>query len=222
MRVRGLRSDLVLLFCLVLCACTRPNSQGNSKLVIVAPEAFGKVGALATLPTNRKACFGVNVTADDISGAAPSTCSPATGVVAGFKTSEEKIEASVKKGTSRKIDLYMYLQKEGVNQPCPSMGSRFASSMLSDLFLVASKSGVDFVNEVTEVEMTISFAGVANSLASSYPASCMAGNSSSSYPIRIASDVNKVTGAGLMLRARVGAEPGGVVISGGGLKLHVK
>lgn len=66
----------------VTSGCDRGLKGDSGRIVIQAPETFGKVGALAALPLNRKVCYGVNVTNAGLI-ASTSTCSPPSEILVG-------------------------------------------------------------------------------------------------------------------------------------------
>lgn len=176
MSVRCLKSLILAFSCLVfVVGCSRTVSSSHSKIRIQAPAASAKAGALSTLPANRKACWGANITGLGVNGVDGTTCSPATGVVAGYKLSGEEISAQVSKGSNRKIDLYVYLMPENDNGNCPVMTSSFAQAQLKDIYLVGTTTA-DFVADTTEVDISAVFPGLVNNVAVSnaMPATCTA------------------------------------------------
>lgn len=165
---------------LALVGCTRAQDKGLSTITIQAPKLSqsAKLGVGAyTLPANRKACYGVNITASDIDSYATS-CLSNIGIVAGFVEPGGTLEASVPMGSERKIQLILYLQAVGENGPCPVMGQIISSNNFSNTYVVGTASGLNLKNDVEKVAITTSFPGEANNIAKqlSLPASCIPGN----------------------------------------------
>jgi hypothetical protein len=187
--------------------------------VIHAPQE--KASALS-LPANRVACWGANITGEGVRGAGVSTCSPATGVVAGYKASGEEISAEVAKGSARKIDLYLYLLPAGGTAACPPMAAVLPRAQLADTYLVGSAIA-DFVNDTTVVEITAVFPGLTQNLAvtSSMPAACTAGAGPTRHA-HISAAMQTVSGTGYVLKARAATIPAGIELAGPGYKLRVK
>lgn len=225
MTVRFLKSLIMAFLCLAFfAACTRPGGQTTSRLVIQVPASLQKVGALS-IPANRKACWGANITGPGISGDGASTCSPGTGVTAGYAVSGETISAQVLKGSDRKIDLYLYLLAVNDESNCPGMAAVFPPGHLTSIFLMGSAT-TDFVDDTTEVEITATYPGDANHLAAALamPTTCT-GNSAvagTPPPFQISPAQDKVANASYTLRARVGIGNTTGVLSNGTYKLKLK
>lgn len=201
--------------------CTRPNGGGTSHITIQAPQNFGKVGVFA-VPANRKACWGANVTGDGVNGVGATGCSPATGVVAGYKVSGQNITAEVPKGLARKVDLYLYLLPPNNNSPCPTMTASFPAAQLSDTYLVGSVTA-DFTLDTTTVEIAAVFPGENNHLAvtAALPATCLP-TAGPTRPASIRSAGGTISGDGKTIKARVGSFPGATKMSAGGITMEVK
>src|SRR5262245_28018816 len=88
-------------------ACSRLVENRSLKMTIQAPQ---KVGAFAAIPVDRKPCYLANITATGIAGSVATTCSPATGILAGFVEAGQVIGVTVPSGTNRTVDLYMLLK----------------------------------------------------------------------------------------------------------------
>lgn len=221
--VRLLKSLFLISFCCAFfSACTRPLSNDPSNIVIKAPAAVGKMGALASLPADRKACYAVNITGQNVDGTSASTCSPGTGSRGGYVGAGEVIRAQVSRGSARKIDLYLYLLPENDTSECPTFEKIITPKQLLSTYLVGSTT-IDVVTDPTIVEITADFPGVANHLFASMalPAVCMP-TPAPTRPARISAARQTVTGTGLIMRARVGTVEGSKTLTGTGYKLIVK
>lgn len=218
-----------LSFVLLGLSCTKkPGLNGGSSVISLqlpakdgSSKAFGKggVSAFAAIPANRKACFGVNVLADDIVGLPENSCNPKVGLVAGFIESGGTISLEVPRGERRTFDLYLYLAPEGDLSPCPQMPLRFSTAQLKNLYYIGTSGPVSLTKLVEEINIVASFPGLAQTFAAvnSYPASC------TSFPeiqpgFSVIPDRRVVTGGNITLSGRVGAA-NGKVLSGGGIKL---
>jgi hypothetical protein len=187
------------------------------------------VGALATLPANRKACYAVNISATDIVGTPASTCSPKTGIVKGFVEAGQTIDVLVPKGAGRKIELYLFLGEEGASAPCPVMNPVLTPAQLLNTYLVGTASDIAVQGETQTVEITASFPGVTNYLAQtlSMPATCTAGSviapGANPKGLYLTSGMTTAAGTTMKLKARIGSISGsGQVLTGSGHKLIVK
>lgn len=211
-------------------ACNRPLSNEFSTLTIKAPQAnaLGKVGALAALPANRKACYGVNVTGPGILMNRGNACSPETGVIAGFIESGQIIQASVPQGVDRKIELLVYLQAVGENLPCDQLGPAFTAGQILNTYIVGKATGVNMGQPVVEVEITLNFPGLANHIKQqlSLSDSCFVATNpsvgNSGFQISTGQGYSSsAAGAGIHLKARVGRVGESKVLTGTGYELHV-
>ncbi len=229
-RVRRLCETAAAIFLLFFSlSCTKkPNvNEGSTVISLKLPgkdgssKAAGKggVSAFAALPASRKACFGVNVLANDIVGLPANTCNPKVGIVAGFIESGGTISLEVPRGEGRTFDLYLYLAPEGDVGPCPAMPQRFSTAQLKNLYYIGTSGPVALTKLVEEINIVADFPGLTQTLAAvnSYPASC------TTFPqvqpgFSVIPDRRVVTGGGITLSGRVGAA-NGKVLSGGGIKL---
>ncbi len=217
---------------LVLAGCDRGAKKDSSSIVIQAPNAgnpytkTGGVGALAAMPTDRKVCYGVNVTAPDIAVTAPNECSFRAGLLAGFVEPGATVELSVPKGSGRKVELYAFLQAVGENLPCPVLGPTLPADKLVSTYLVGVAEGINLQGDQVSVSIHASFPGLSQNIAQTltFPSSCTAGAAPSaahrSYFVSAATGT--ATGTGLKLKYRAGGFPGHQVLSGSGIKLIVK
>lgn len=215
----------ICLMTLILMGCQRPISDDVSKITIEVPKKLESVGSLTALPAGRKACFGINVTGPGIPSQQANSCSPSTGVTAGFVESGQVIEASVPKGLARKIELLVYLQAVGQDLPCPKLNASFTPSQLLNTYRVASQDGVDLTASEVAVTMTMSFPGLSQHLAQelAMPAACIANASPANPPgFGVTAARGFASGTGVQLYGRVGATKNAPVLSGGGVKLYVR
>lgn len=206
--------------------CDRALKGDAGRLIIQAPQSLNKVGALAALPANRKVCYGVNVTGAGITPNAAS-CSPPTGVLAGWIEPGKEIIVSVPKGTGRKVELYIYLLPENQNLPCPLLGKTVPGNQIKDAFLVATANNITVSDQTDPVMMTLNFQGLTQHLGVEYslPASCTAGSGGGgSGPVGFGTSTaaGEVTGTGMKMYGRVGQPQDGKVLSGAGIKLYVR
>lgn len=220
--------SLILLFTLTFAflGCERPFQKGSS-LTIQVPRSLNKVGPLATLPSNRKACFGVNVTGPGIVSQTPNSCSPTTGTLAGYVEAGQSMIVTVAKGTERKVELYIYLQPEGQSQSCHELTSSFSTSQITNTYLVASQEHVDTTTDTT-VDLTVNFPGLTQHLVQQLqlPSSCAgttADSSSNPYHFQFtASEGTATDGTNYKLKGRVGALQEDKILSGTGYNLYVR
>lgn len=209
----------------ILFGCSRGIQRNSSTSIVLqvpgASQNGSSVGALASLPANRKACFGLNITASDI-GSQPQTCGPNTGIVAGFVEPGGTIEVSVPKGSNRKFDLYLFLEAEGENVPCPSMATAWGGGVaIASTYLVGSIEGVELDDDVETLNIDATFPGTSTNLAQqlNLPSSCLPPPvpiptvpPSSRFGVVIANGM--ATGGGMKLIGRVGVGPGAITATG--------
>ena len=203
---------------MILLGCQRQVEKTSSTITIQIPE---KMSAMAAMPANRKACYGVNVTALDLPTSPANACAPPTSLRGGFVAAGSSIEMAVPKGLNRKVELFAYLQGIGQNLPCPLFGATLSATHLLNTYVVASATGVDMMNDVTVVELTADYPGDSNHIAQQFslPASCTASVGGSGSPrFYVSVDQRVATGGGIKLLGGVGRPARGVA-SGGGIKL---
>lgn len=217
---------LLFLFACLLPACQRAGQSGsNASLVIQTPSrhqlAKAGIQSLAALPSNRKICYGVSIQGPGIEGYAGSSCAPATGVVGGFVDEGQPLELFVPRGENRTIELYLFAMPVGSTSSCPAMGQNLQGEGLKSTYLIGSKTGVALLNDVETVEITVSFPGLANSMASqlSVPATCSPGVVPNKSGFHISAASGSLTGTGLKLLGRVGRVQSGTTATGSGYKL---
>jgi len=156
-------------------ACTRGDKKDSTKIRISAPQ--GKLGALVAVPGDRKPCFAVNVTAEDITGYAGDSCSPATGVLAGFAESGAPIQAIVRSGSKRNVALLMLLKASGDTSACPVLGTKIEAADLEHTYLIGEATNLSLSGPSQEVTIDAVFPGVEQNLAVQlgYSPSCIPG-----------------------------------------------
>lgn len=206
--------------------CSRPVSHSSTKIVIQAPAPYGKAGAMAAMPSNRKVCYGVNIFGPGIDQAPATTCNPAMGIVAGFVESGKEISLSVPQGSSRTIELFAYLLS-GPSGDCPTVGKVLTPAMLLNTYKVASAEDITVQGASQTVEMTASYPGDANYLAATLnmPATCttaVSGPASGHANFHVSAGAQEATGTGLKLKARIGSVQGTKMLSNANYKLYVK
>jgi hypothetical protein len=228
------RIGLLLGLLAVQAGCQR-GPEGSSKLVIQAPSKVpalasskssqeSSVSSMGLPPSGRKACYGVSVSASDIPSNSQS-CGPDLGIVAGFVEAGGTVEVQVPRGSDRRIQLYLYLEGDGENTPCPAMGRSFSSTLLPRLYLIGEASGVSLQNAVEDVTINASFPGLTMTIAKqlNLPSSCTVAGGTGSSPSRALSSGGGVAaGAGMRLTASVGRPAPGSVATGGGYRLKAK
>jgi hypothetical protein len=194
---------------LILAACQR-NPASSYKLSVRAPSQ----GTLSAIPAGRKACFGVSVSGPGISTAPADSCSPSTGILAGYVEAGKDIQVSVPKGEDRVVDLYLYLEASGANDPCPGMTAAFAANALTQTYKIGSVSNVSLSGSDATVEIEASFPAsdtmnITQQL--SMPATCLGGTVASTQPtpFGISSGQQSLTGTDgsgnvLVMKAKLG------------------
>jgi hypothetical protein len=214
--------------------CSRPVSHDSTKITIQAPAAFGKVGAMASMPANRKVCYGVNVAGPGIdSDFATVRCAQGgiktnlrTGIIAGFVEPGQEISISVQSGSNRKIELFAYLLATGDAGPCPAFDKVLSPATLLNTYKVGSAENILIQGAQQAVEIVAVYPGDANTLAAdlNIPATCsIAGAPNTGHGgFHVSSGMQQATGTGLKLKARIGSIQGAKTLSNGSYKLYVK
>lgn len=223
-----MRQFLYMGFLLILIAGCGRKVSNLSTISIHAPDSAnssGKVGAMAAMPVNRKACYGISVTGPGISGHEASACSPQTGVVAGFIEGGGLIEAQVERGTGRDIKLFVFLQNVGEDLPCPSMGATFLGTQLAQIFLVGNATGIELSQDVQTITIEANFPGETQNIAvtSGMSPSCIDNSGSiKGQGIRISSASEVLSGTGIKMIGRAGRPAQAGELTGTGIKLKIK
>lgn len=209
------------------CSRQAADNGNSSRILIQAPGGHGKVGALS-FPVNRKACYGINVTGNGIEGAAGTTCSPSTGVIAGFVEPGQQISAAVPQGSDRTLELYVYLLPENDSSSCPGMSPAFSATQLLNIYRVAKVEGLSLNKPEQVIELTAVFPGVNNHLAATFsmPATCTAaalpGNGSNPYNFHVSTGMTMATGGTYKMQGRAHGSAPAQTASGGAYKLIKK
>ncbi len=187
-----------------------------------------QLSPLAVLPTDRKLCYGVSISGPGIDKTAASQCSPELSATAGFVEAGGLIEVVIPKGEGRRIELYLFAQKAGENNPCPQMGSVLPATRLKQVYFLGKVEGLSLVKDTEEVEIPITFSGIEQNIAQTLalPSSCLANQdpavNENHKHFGIYTSSQKSSGAGYKLYGVVGKPTDKKVLTGGGLRLIVK
>lgn len=208
-------------------ACSRPSGE-KSYLRIQAPnsQSLAKSGlnAFSNIPSNRKACYGVNVTASDIT-IESSACTPKMGIVAGFVEENEIIQVEVPRGTKRKIDLYLHLMPPGQSGPCPKLNTKLENIVISSTFLMGSAVDVDLNQDIQTVSIDMDFPGLSAHIGQqlALPSTCQ-GNSAPERRsgFHLSTSQGIATGGSIRMHGRIGRPTPGTTATGGSIKLNGK
>lgn len=221
---------MTIILSATLLACQRKVSGDLTTVSIQVPRAenhlqkTGGVGAMSTMPNDRKACYGINVTGPGIITQQGSSCSPVTGLLGGFVEPGSNVEVQVPKGTDRKIELYAFLEAPGENVPCPQLVPNLSSSQLIHTYLIGTASAIDTSPDVVTVDITASFPGLSTNLAQqlSLPATCAPVATDTSPHFRVTSGRQVSTGGGLKMIGVVGTTVQRGTASASGIKMLVE
>lgn len=217
---------LVILMPLIflLSACDRArNSQ--SHLVIQTPTneqlLKSKVSAYATIPINRKKCYGVNIYGPGIETATHS-CSPSTGVVSGFVEEGASLEAIVSRGSQRTIELYMLLLPAGSTEPCPKMNPTLTSTQALATYLVGTAQNIDLLSDTQTVTIDVEFPGVKSPIARQFTANANCGLQVPTGKIgwQVSNGSGTAQSSQFILKAQIGRPTPGSSSSGGSFILN--
>ncbi len=203
----------------IVLGCSRPmDEKSHSSISIQVPNALNKVGAMAAIPSDRKACYGVNVTGPNIPTKKGNSCSPVTGIIAGFAEPGATIEAQVPKGKNRVVELLVYLLPSGDTSSCPAFGVAMTTAQTTNTFSVAKVYNIDMLNDVTVVEVTADFPGLTNHIAQqqALPLTCGALADAPNTPgFHVSGGAETATGVGMRMKIRTGRPVGGEMASAG-------
>lgn len=160
---------LVLGIALLLGACSRPQQELSSQVTFRAPSLKNRAknSAMAALPADKKACYGINVTGPGIAITHDGECGLKLGIPGGFIAEGESMVVYVPKGESRTFSVIMTLV--GTNESCPSFDGGFVSSLANahKSYLAGSTSEVTLVNDEESVSIAVSFPGETQTIAAS-------------------------------------------------------
>lgn len=221
---------MVRLLVLILSAsfvigCSRSVPESSfSSVSIQVPKGLNKIGSLAAMPSNQKACYGVNVTGPGIPNSRGNTCSPNTGIIGGFAEPGAVLETSVPKGRDRKIELFAYLQPVGQNLPCPKFGKSMSVSQTTNTFVVGTVYNVDMSGDVTVVEITADFPGLTNHIAQqqSLALNCGTSDGQNRPGFHVSGGAQTASGGGFRMISRAGRPTGQQSASGGGFRIETR
>jgi hypothetical protein len=217
------------MLCLVFAlGCSRKAGKTATISIQFAKNSDQKVSASSTYSSTLKACYGLSVTGPGIT-ANSSTCSPPIGVTAGFVAAGGAIEATVPYGTKRRFDVFLYLEKEGENNPCPQLGTAFSKEQLAQTYLIGTADNVSIDQPSVSISITENFPGVANTIATNFalPASCTAAPTSTtarrSLPgFRVNTGGGYASSGAVQLYGHIGRVNSGPELTGGGIKMVVR
>lgn len=218
---------LLILSTLFALGCQRQISGTRSSISIQVPKSAnmnsktGGVGAMAAMPSDRKACYGVVISGGGLDDRS-ATCGPKGSLFLGFVEPGQVITADVEKGKNRTVELFAFLEGVGQNDPCPQFAPSLSAQQAINTFKVGKADFVDMTADTTEVTITASFPGVANHVAQelSLPASCAGSTASSNPPgFSVSSGRSIATGTGYTLKGGFGKPLAGQVATGTGFKL---
>lgn len=155
---------LCFLVCFISVGCTRPDAELKSKISISIPKSEGPISQGATIPADKKACYGVKVSGPGISPM-PQTCGADLGIYGGFVEEGGVLSLDVPKGDSRTFDLVIYLA--GAGEPCPAWTQSFGAytGQLKSTYLAGRTEGVSLKNADETVAIALNFPGVGSDLA---------------------------------------------------------
>ena len=216
---------ILLIFSVVACA-RKVDDPNNFNIVINTPKNLAPRGveSLTSLPTNRVACYGISINGTSTSTPANS-CTPALGLLAGFVSSGQTIKATVAKGITISIDLYLYLQPPGQNLPCPVFQPTFTNEQLPYLYLVGSSGNVPITADDTNVTINATFPGVTQNVAeqlSMSPKCKSAARLTSPTPFSISAGAQALTGSNVNMKLRIGSPAEAKVLTGTNARLIVR
>jgi hypothetical protein len=212
----------------IMLGCQRSPSNVHSKMSIRVPDAAnrlnktGGVGAMSAMPSDRKVCYGVNVTGLGVTGTPATNCSPATGLLGGFVDAGGSIEMQVTRGSKRTVELYAYLESPGQNSPCPKAIGPLPATDLAQIYKVGAAYNVDMSADETTVEILAEFPGLPNNIAQelALPAVCTATSGGAVAPgFHVSAGHQTATGTGIKMIGNVGHPVLQRTASGNGIQL---
>jgi hypothetical protein len=152
--------------------CSNQVSTDTSTLTLIMPDNLEqKAGELGSFST--KACFAVNIIAEDLPKSQGNSCDSSYGTFAGLIPSGGSVDLETKQGSNRTIELYYVLSENGcvpfnISQ---GLGLTFGANKV---FKIAKKTGVNFNQAQVTVQLNIDWPSSSNSLATlmQAPSSC--------------------------------------------------
>lgn len=205
-------------------ACGRGVSENSSSSIVIrTPSSIASsgVGAMAAIPAGRAACYGINILG--VGSSHGDSCSPPTGILAGFVSAGDTVTAQVPSKSNVKIQLFMYLKAVGSSDPCPALLPFIPAEQLDDVYMVGETSNVYVDGANMAVTINGTFPGVSQNIAQTFsiPSSCIASNSAGPTSFSVSAGAQTMTGAGFSMTARAG-KPMNQTLTGAGFKLIVR
>jgi hypothetical protein len=224
------RRLFAILFCVsfAILGCQREGKKNSSSISIVVPPAAnshnktGGIGSMSTMPSDRKACYGVIISGPGLTPQPANACSPPAAIRAGFVEPGATIEISVPKGSNRTVELFAFLQASGLDQPCPAFNPSLSAAQIAATYKLDSVSSIDMSGEVTRVTLNANFPGVANNyaVAMGLPATCTADSASPGNPnFSISNGRGVASNGAITLYGAVGRPVSGMSASNGAMTL---
>jgi hypothetical protein len=206
-------------------ACGRGVNENSSSITIRAPTSLrpAGVGTLVALPTNRTACYGINVKGAG-SATVGNSCSPETGLLAGFVTSGQDIKAAVPKGLTISIELILFLAPIG-QTTCPALVPAFALDQLGSMYIVGTASNISTSENDTVVTIDATFPGLTQNIAeqlSMSPTCRAAARESIPNPNSISAGAQTLSGTGVVMSARAGKPAQAIELTGTNVRMIVR
>ncbi len=156
-----------LILLMLLAGCTRPDAEQSSGITIDT-RAFRKVSA-QSMPPENETCYAVDFRGPGIDESPTGSCYGARGANAGFVKGGETLSLKVPRGTDRTLRLLMYLR--AADAECPEIGFALGNGPdLTKIYQIASMPRLELSKEVETIEVSASFPGSSNTIASG--ASC--------------------------------------------------
>lgn len=212
----------------VLAACNRngrdPASSGR---IAISGSILNKLRDVGSIPKDRTACLGVNVTGGGITAISGSSCSPPTGDFGGYSTGQD-ISVVVPSNQTVNVDVYLYLLPIGSTASCPTVAlnvSAFPAAQLKDTYLIGSATNVSTAGTAPYVDVPVQFpAGNQNITQQlpNLPATCVVSSDPTTLPPSTftmsaggAVTLGTPSGTVYKLKARVGNPTSGQLSSTG-------
>lgn len=218
---------LLILGAVFALGCQRQIKGTRSSISIQVPKSAnaqgktGGVGAMAAMPSDRKACYGVVISGGGLDDKS-ATCGPKGSLFLGFVEPGQVITADVEKGKNRTVELFAYLESVGQSDPCQQFSPSLSAQQAINTFKVGKADYVDMTSDTTEVTIIASFPGVGNHLAQelSLPVSCTTTSAGQGLPgFSISAGQSVATGTGYTLKGGFGKPLAGQTAAGTGFKL---
>lgn len=160
-----MRTLAVFLIAVALVGCTRLESK--SKVSIQMPDRAAlqrSIKKQVALPTDKKICFGINVTGSGIPTTPGISCG-GTGLYAGFVGENETLVVGEVPRGEQKFELLVYLQN--LSDPCPQFDLGTMSTDANKARLFSSGTSTATISGDTTVTINVDFPGANSPLTSS-------------------------------------------------------